>query len=418
MRFDPSGESDLFSGGDLRDALEVARRKLQQEIADAPETYLLNVDLADWVRHLVAQHHIEPLTLNRDDLYLEDLGQEQVDVRHDHRMRAITDWSQPAYVTGRAADLHIPFTGDSQLLLLRTNTYTHNPPIARFNHHEIIKRYHWPTDAPRPDLKAQANGLANTLEQWMQWSRTDVEAYNGELEALARRTIQDRRERVLADHTHLDDIGIPVRRRSDAPRTYAARGIARRTQPAPIARSEAPQAPEPTMIGELYEHTIQLIRSWGRAVERTPAPYRNANEETLRDALLPMLNSHYEGAATGETFNAAGKIDILIRVQDRSIFIGECKWWSGPSAVTDALGQLFSYTTWRDTKLALIFFVSRKDPTAVVAKVREVLGSHDRFVEWNGADDERELRAVMRWPADDQVRAQLHVIFVHLPKQS
>jgi len=42
-----------------------------------------------------------------------------------------------------------------------------------------------------------------------------------------------------------------------------------------------------------------------------------------------MLNTHYEGGATGETFNAAGKTDILIRVEDRNVFIGECKWWSG-----------------------------------------------------------------------------------------
>jgi hypothetical protein len=250
----------------------------------------------------------------------------------------------------------------------------------------------------------------------MGWSRETVDLYNGELETLARETIQRRRERVIADHTHLDDLGIPVRRRSDAPQTYAAPGIVRRTPP--VAKPESPRAPEPTMVGDLYEHTLGLIRSWGKAIERTPGPYADAGEETLRDALLPMLNSHYEGAATGETFNAAGKTDILIRVEDRNVFIGECKWWSGPGAVTDALDQLFSYTTWRDTKLALIFFVDRKNPTAVVEKAHALFGDHDLFIGWNDAGDARELRATMRWPGDDSITAELHIFFVHLPTQT
>jgi hypothetical protein len=349
-------------------------------------------------------------------MFFEDLGESKVDVRHDHMSRAIFDMSQPAMLAGRTAVLHIPFTGDPQLLQLRTNTFNYNPPRAGVRGHDIVAHYSWPTDTARPDLKAQAEQLANTLEQWMAWSRDAVEAYNGELDNLARQTITNRRERVLADHAHLDDLGIPVRRRSDAPQTYAAPGITRHRPPAPVAKSEAPRAPEPTMIGELYEHTLGVIRSWGKAIERAPAPWSNTEEETLRDALLPMLNSHYEGAATGETFNAAGKTDILIRVEDRTVFIGECKWWGGPAGVGEALDQLFSYTTWRDTKLALIFFVDRKDPSAVVDKARELLGAHELFIEWGEAGDERELRCRMRWPGDDSITAELHVFFAHLPK--
>jgi hypothetical protein len=36
-----------------------------------------------------------------------------------------------------------------------------------------------------------------------------------------------------------------------------------------------------------------------------------------------------------------GKTDLLIRVADQPLFIGECKIWSGPD-------QLLGYTTWRD----------------------------------------------------------------------
>jgi hypothetical protein len=36
-----------------------------------------------------------------------------------------------------------------------------------------------------------------------------------------------------------------------------------------------------------------------------------------------QLNRHFEGAATGETFNHRGKTDILIRVDGKNIFIAE-----------------------------------------------------------------------------------------------
>jgi hypothetical protein len=38
------------------------------------------------------------------------------------------------------------------------------------------------------------------------------------------------------------------------------------------------------------------------------------------------LNSHYEGAATGETFNGTGKTDILVRHGLDNAFIGQCKF--------------------------------------------------------------------------------------------
>lgn len=43
------------------------------------------------------------------------------------------------------------------------------------------------------------------------------------------------------------------------------------------------------------------------ALERSPATFSRMKEEELRDQFLVPLNSHYEGQATGETFNASGR---------------------------------------------------------------------------------------------------------------
>lgn len=129
------------------------------------------------------------------------------------------------------------------------------------------------------------DALLNSTQQYVEWSAVQVNLHNNGLEAAARRAIAARRTRVLEDRAHLDDLGIPVRRRADAPRTYAAPGVVRKTPRVVEHKPAAPKPLEATMVQDLYHHTLSVIRSWGRAVERTPKPYRDAEEETLRDAL-------------------------------------------------------------------------------------------------------------------------------------
>ena len=84
---------------------------------------------------------------------------------------------------------------------------------------------------------------------------------------------------------------------------------------------------------------------------------------------LMQLNGHYEGSATGETFNASGKTDILVRVENRNVFIAECKIWDGPKSFSDAIDQLLGYLSWRDSKCALLIFNKRKGSSAVREKM-------------------------------------------------
>lgn len=103
------------------------------------------------------------------------------------------------------------------------------------------------------------------------------------------------------------------------------------------------------------------------------------NEEEIRDILLVGLNSQFEGGAGGELFNGEGKTDILIRVDDRNIFIGECKVWSGPKTMDDALDQLFRYLVWRDTKAAILLFIRRQDVTAIIDKAIAKIEAHPNY---------------------------------------
>ncbi|MFG3064651.1 hypothetical protein ACGFYM_39805 [Streptomyces sp. NPDC048231] len=75
----------------------------------------------------------------------------------------------------------------------------------------------------------------------------------------------------------------------------------------------------------------------------------------------------------------AGKTDILVRVEDRHVFIGECKSWKGPKTISDTLDQLLGYLVWRDNKAARLLFIRRGNPTEIIAKSLEKIRSHPSF---------------------------------------
>ncbi len=45
--------------------------------------------------------------------------------------------------------------------------------------------------------------------------------------------------------------------------------------------------------------------------------------------------------------------------------------------IRDALAQLLSYLTWRDTKAALLLFIRRGEPTTIIAKAITEIAAHD-----------------------------------------
>ena len=155
-----------------------------------------------------------------------------------------------------------------------------------------------------------------------------------------------------------------------------------------------------------------MIRQTGIEMERSPKTYEAMGEEDRRHVLLTALNTHYVGAATAEAFNGNGKTDILVRHENKNLFIGECKVWSGAKAMSEAIDQLLSYETWRDAKLALVIFVREKDLSAVVTKARETLEAHPQFDSVKSKAD-TDLRARVRYRSDDARIADLAVLLFH-----
>jgi hypothetical protein len=167
-----------------------------------------------------------------------------------------------------------------------------------------------------------------------------------------------------------------------------------------------------------YEEILSVISNMITVMERNPRAFRGIEEEALRDHFLVQLNGRYEGQATGETFNGNGKTDILIRVEGKNIFIAECKFWGGEEKLKASLDQLLGYTTWRDTKLALLIFNRRKNFTAVFKQIPEVIKKHPNFIRELSHPNplETEFRFVLHHPDDKNRERLLSVLAFDIPQ--
>lgn len=130
----------------------------------------------------------------------------------------------------------------------------------------------------------------------------------------------------------------------------------------------------------IYTGILEMIRHVCSSFERTSNTFSIHDEEGLRDIILSQLNGVFQGKATGEAFRKAGKTDITIEFENRSAFVTECKVWKGIKTCESALDQLFSYVTWRDTKLCLIMFSKNKDFFGVIDSIKTNLGNIDKYI--------------------------------------
>jgi hypothetical protein len=408
----------MFNSGDLRLALEGQTKKMIEAVEAEPEESLKQADADEWASALAHHFAVACPELQSDDVWMEEVKDVKVDVSHD-QMRHFSDpYSDLAQnFPGYRVVVHVPFKGEEDVFKLRPGQFTSNPPLGRVKDSDLVLTIDYPRDN-QPDIDGQVNGFIGTVSKWLGFAGGDIDSFNAHLEQQAHQAIADRRQRIEQRDAHLAQSKIPVRRAGESgKKTYIPDVLVRRPAPSlPTTRADdkAP-ALEPALDERVFEHILSVIRMQSRQIEQSPGTYAGMGEGDRRQTIVATLNTHYEGRAHAEAFNNDGKTDILIRHDGRNLFICECKFWNGPEGFTDTIDQLFRYTGWLDTKLAIVMFVREKGLTAILKKAKEALAAHPQFVAWKDAAEETELRTTMHWPGDEERLADLNVFFVHTP---
>lgn len=400
----------LFSEGDLSAILENQMTKLIAKIDGFGSDYVLKVSFDDLVAHLADDARVEPITLLKDQIHIGEHGDTTVDMSHDFRYT-----SRSTRVPATFAEFVVPFTGDATIFRLCPSTRNFNPPYGRVFGKELRLRYTTLVNDGDPMRPRFDRDLQN-IEQYIRWGEAEVAAYNSQLEGRIRQRLNVRREKFLKDKGLVEALGFPIKSREGSPQTYAA-PVARKKLPVqlPIV-SPGTFKPEPRLELEHYEHILKVISSMVQVMERSPRAFSNMGEEDLRTQILVQLNGHYEGQATGETFNYEGKTDILIRVDGRNIFIGECKIWKGAEVFLATIDQLLGYAAWRDTKTAIILFSRNKNTSDVIAQIPELVKQHKNFKrEANSYKNESGFRFILNNRDDKNRELYLTVLILDVP---
>ena len=388
------------------------KRKLVEEIAKFDGNRLLNTSIDDLCDYFEEKYRIDVPVLDRDGI-IADQHETEIDISQDLQ-RDIRDRSRPFMIAGTAIEISIPFSGEAVAFQIQPSTHSFNPPIGEVREGLLALRLvgaNLQIDRVRGEID---RNLAE-IESYLANLRTNAKELNEQLRPLAREAIERRRQKLLSDQNLVSSLGFKIKERQDAPRTYVASEVRRKIAPSLPSASSAPYNPEPALSSSDYDHILGVIQNMAQVMERSPSAFSSMDEESLRSHFLVQLNGHYEGQATGETFNYEGKTDILIRSEGKNIFIAECKFWSGPKKLIETLDQLLGYSSWRDTKVAVIIFNRKKYFSKVLQSINDTVKSHTNFKRDLGPQSETNFRYIFAHRDDPNREMLLTVLAFDVP---
>lgn len=402
----------LFRSYELNSVLAKQEQKMSDEVASLSEDQVLNTSPHDLCKYFVEQFTVEPIVIDESDIEI-DYSDVQIDVSRRIEYMAF-DRNEPVFVTGTKLTFFVPFSGDAMLLKCRPSTFNFNSPSGEVRNNLLVFVYERTTQ----DVSA----IAETFEQdrknvkkYLGWIARDVGQFNANIEGKVSQYITARREKLLQDRGLVERLGFPLRRRKQVPTTFVTPKVKKRIIPQRPSTSVDPFEPEPALGMDDYDHILSVLSNMVDVMERSPKSFKGMNEEGLRTHFLVHLNGHYEGQATGETFNYEGKTDILIRVDSRVIFIAECKFWTGPSGMKNTIDQLLGYTSWRDTKTAILVFNRDREMSTVLSRIPEVVRKHPSYKADGTYDSETGFRYVFGHCNDTNRELTLTVLVFDVP---
>jgi len=371
----------LFSKYDWFSVQENQKKQLTAEISQMDGNRLLNTSPDDLCDYFEEKYRVNVPILRESEITA-DQKETQIDASGD-RLRAIRDRSRPFHIPGTEIEITVPFDGDTEVFNIQPTSFTFSPPSADIRGNSLILRIQG-TDLKADKVRSEIDRTISEINSHLNTLKENARGLNDQLRNIANGSIERRREKLLSNQNLVASLGFPLKERSDSLKTYAAPTVRRKIRETLPPASTAPFSPEPALSRDDYEHILGVIQNMAQVMERSPSAFATIDEESLRSHFLVQLNGHYEGQATGETFNYEGKTDILIRAQGKNIFIAECKYWGGPKKLTETIDQLLGYSSWRDTKVAVIIFNRNKNLSKVLESIPQTVELHPcykRFID-------------------------------------
>ncbi len=407
----------FFSEWDIYNVIEGQKESVKKEVYSLDSNYLLNVSEEDLVAALVEKLKLDVPKLLDKQIYVYDSGEAKIDISRDPN-RYFIDRTSPYYVTGNKTTISVPFEGDIDFFKIRPTTWsTGGNPNGEIVGNEIRLNYEQ-FEVNSDALKGQYEKAISDIKQRLEWLDNDVRVFNNSIEQIIRQHISERKSKLLASNNMIASLGLPVRKRDGVSETYALPVNRSKTRfEMPKTTSKA-FVPEPILPNADYENILSITKNMVLVMEKSPKAFEQMDEEALRTHFLVQLNGQYEGSATGETFNNKGKTDILITEKGKNVFIGECKFWKGESVFLETIDQLLSYSSWRDTKTAILIFNRNKNFTDVLNTIENAVPKHTCYKRFIKKIDETTFQYIFHQPQDTNREMTITIMAFNVPSKS
>lgn len=396
-----------FSGKSFHDFKREYAQQLWQEIENQGKDYILGVDENEYKTFLKDKYYLEPLKIIQET---EDiLEPKKIKLNRKDRFTE-RNFQIDAY----ECIIQYNFEGAPILFALRPSTYTLTRYEITVNSDNRIVSYSFIIDKQDDGLfNKEKNDAYRRAFTNLGNLNSEVVVWNNAISGLVESNFNAIKQKLLKENSFFESIKAKVDPNTKS--VFTAPTIKRKNIPQPTS-SKKEFSSQPTMSKEMYEDTLTVLYDFGRSMERKPSTYKGKDEEDVRDLLITVLETRYDGVtATGETFNKSGKTDILLKYQDGSnLFVGECKWWKGEIEFSAAINQLFdNYLTWRDSKTALLFFVKNKEISKVCEKIKEEALKHEYFKSYPGSKGEGRYSFIFHLPEDKDKEVYLEIMAFH-----
>ena len=395
----------LFCKYQVHSVIAAEKNSLINEIDKFDQNYILNTSLSDIADFLKNKYEFEVPIL--DEINKSIVGNEEID-------QEINDYGRLIRRKLQRITVKIPFNGNSFIFDVQPSSFTLQKYSGKISGQNLYITLGTFNNNPN-EINQKLEEALNDTKRCLKTLISDFKLYNLTLEGLISAELDKRHQRALKNINMLSFLNIPVNL-ENSPLVYKPIDLSvRKILPKPRETTSVFN-PEPAISEEDYNKILQSLESMVINMERSPQLFHDLKEETLRDFLLLQLNVLCSGNATGETFNKKGKTDILIRYNEKNIFIAECKIWSGSKKFEEAIEQLLGYTCWRDTKIALLVFNKKvKDHSLVIRQIQEMIENHNCFKKLVSKNEDGGFRFLLHQPGDRNRELHLSTFVFHVP---
>lgn len=106
----------------------------------------------------------------------------------------------------------------------------------------------------------------------------------------------------------------------------------------------------------------------------------------------------------------------MLRIDGKNVFIAECKFWKGQKVYVETIDRLLGYSSWRDTKTAILVFNRNRDTSKVLAEIKSATEAHPNYKRTVSWHHESGYRFVMHHPSDKNRELIMTVLVFDIPE--